>query len=230
VSHKDYLVILRDLNRARGEDIKLISEIQQTKQEIIEEQNKLQELKSEMREKSMKELVEMTDDLLETRHKIEKLEDTLQRMSVRSPLAGIVKGLQVAPGNVTQPGGLLLEVVPFNQPYMVESRVNPRDIGHIKVGDPVTVKLLTYDFARYGSIKGKLTKISASTFVDPATNKPYYTATTTLDQQFLGSKSNAHHLMAGMTVEASIITGEKTLLEYLLKPIHRSTDHAFRER
>ena len=132
-------------------------------------------------------------------------------------------------GNVVKPGGLLLEVVPYSQEMVVETRIRPRDIGHIKVGDPVTVKVLTYDYARYGSVKGTLTSISASTFTDTNTNKPYYRATTTLKSQYVG---NPHHKksLPGMTVEADVTTGEKTLMQYLLKPIRSSTGSAFRER
>jgi len=182
-----------------------------------------------LKEKALNELGVVTSNLQETRHKIEKLEERLTRMSVKATISGTVKGVRVFAGNVVQPGGLLLEIVPHGQEFLVESRVNPRDIGHIKVGDPVVIKILTYDYARYGSIKGKLTAISASTFDDPD-GKPYYKATTSLNQQYLASRKGKKKLKAGMTVEASIVTGEKTLLQYILKPIHTTAGKAFRER
>ncbi len=229
VSHKDYLTVLRELNRAKGEQVRLESKIKQTRQIITESEKKLQELDSDLRNKALKELDDIGENLLEVRHKIEKLEERLRRMNVKSPVTGIVKGLKVFPGNVVQPGGLLLEVVPFDRELVVESRINPRDIGYIKVGDPVKVKVLTYDFARFGSIDGKVTSISASTFQDKD-GKPYYKATIMLAKQYIGSASKKKYLLPGMTVEANVITGQKTLLQYLLKPIHTSAGTAFKER
>lgn len=229
VSHRDYLVVVRELNKAKGERVRLDSQYEQTKEDIKEAEYKLKELDSTSREKALKELGTTNDKILELRHKIEKTEDQLDRLVVKSPVNGIVKGVTVFPGNVIKPGGQLLEVVPMSDNMLVESRVNPRDIGHIKVGDGVKVKVLTYDFARYGAITGKLIKISASTYKDEEGN-PYYQATVSLDQQYIGSNGGRKYLKPGMTVQADIVTGEKTILQYLLKPIHRARDAAFSER
>ena len=229
ISHKDYLVVLRELNRAKGEMVSLISQIEQTLQTISEAESKLHELSSDINEKALQELGTINDELIEVRHKIEKLSAQLTRQNIRSPVAGLIKGISVFAGNVITPGAKILEVVPFDRELVVESRVNPRDIGHIKVGDPVDVKVLTYDFARYGSIKGILTNISASTFQDEE-GKPYYKATVRIERQYLGTARNQKRLLPGMTVEASVQTGQKTLLQYLLKPIHKATGTAFRER
>lgn len=229
IAHKDYLTILREMNKAKGEYTGLLSKIEQTKQAIIEAKSKLNEVDSKLNEAAQKELGQANDDLLEVRHKIEKLEDQLKRTNVRAPVAGTVKGLEVAPGNVVKPGGLLLEVVPESETMVAETRVNPRDIGHIKVGDNVVVKVLTYDYARYGSIQGKLINLSASTFMDKE-GKPYYKATISLAQQYVGRGATQKTLRPGMTVEANVQTGSKTLLQYLLKPIRTSASTAFRER
>ncbi len=229
ISHKDYLVVLREMNKARGERVRIESEIKQTTQAISEAKHKVSSINSELYEKAQKELGTINDTLLEVRHQIEKLQDKLQRMKIRAPVAGEIKGVRVFAGNVLKPGGLLMEIVPIGGPLVAESRIMPRDIGHVNVGDKVTVKVLTYDFARYGSINGKLSNISASTFTDE-NNKPYYKATTTLEHQYVGKGKSHQRLRAGMTIEASVITGEKTLLQYLLKPIQTTTQKAFRER
>jgi len=229
ISHKDYLLVLRELNKAEGELVGLTSEMARSKEAIIEAKTKLMQLDSDSYEQSMGELGKVNDELLEVRHRIERLDTTVKRTNVRAPIDGIVKGVQVYPGTVVAPGGVMMEVVPFGQELVVESRVNPRDIGYIKVGDRVKVKVMTYDFARFGSIEGVLDNISASTFMDED-NRPYYRATTTLRQQYVGTEANKKMLLPGMTVEASIVTGEKTLLQYLLKPIQRATQEAFRER
>ena len=231
VAHKDYLVVLRELNKAQGEEVRLKSQIKQFKEAIIEAQNKLHELDSSSRQNALKELGTVNDTLLEVHHKIEELEGNLARSEIVAPSDGTIKGLQVFAGNVVQPGAVLLQVVPYAQKFFVETQIDPKDIGHIKVGDTVKVKVLTYDFARYGSINGKLTEISASTF-STKDGKPYYKGTVSLDKQYISKgRSHDHNLLkAGMTVEADIVTGEKTILQYLLKPIHQSTSTAFRER
>ena len=229
ISHRDYLVVLRELNKSKGERVRLDSQLEQVKKEIEEAQYKLDELHSAAQEAARKELGTVNDNLLETHHKIEKLEDRLKRLTVRAPVAGIIKGVAVFAGNVLQPGGPLLEVVPLSDEMLVESRVNPRDIGHINKGDAVKIKVLTYDFARYGSLKGRLDAISASTFEDKEGN-PYYRATIHLDQQYFMNRGEKKLLKPGMTVQADIVTGKKTILQYLMKPVHRAGESAFRER
>ncbi len=229
ISHRDYLIVVRDLNRAKGERVRLESQMEQVKKEIEEVQHKLEEHESTTRETMRKELGMTTDNLIETRHKIEKLDERLARLNVTSPVRGIVKGVTVFAGNVVQPGGPLLEVVPLSEVLLVESRVTPRDIGFIKIGDKVKIKILAYDFSRYGAIIGKLIKISAATFKDKDGN-PFYKATISLEKQYIGAEAHKKYLKPGMTVQADVFTGEKTILQYLLKPIHRARDAAFSER
>ncbi len=229
VSRKDYLTVLRAVNKAKGDGVRIDSEIEQTEESIDESKNKLAEVASNAREEALEELSKINSELLDVRHRIEKSTARIERTNVKAPVAGTVKGLDVAPGNVIKPGGTLLEIVPEGGELLAESKILPREVGHIKIGDEVSVKVLTYDYARYGSIKGKLTSISASTF-DDTEGKPYYKAKIELEKQYIGSKRNPRRLRAGMTVQADIITGEKTLLQYLLKPIHRSVSESFTER
>ena len=229
ISHRDYLIILRDLNHATGEKARLTSEIIRSQKAVVESEYKLKTLDATRRSETLKELGTINSNLLAAKHQLEKLEASASHMHITSPIDGTVKGIRVFAGNVVQPGGLLLEVVPTGQAMIAETRVNPRDIGHIKVGDPVTVKVITYDFARYGSIKGRLTEISASTFFDKD-NVPYYRAITELNQQYLVRRGEKKYLVSGMTIQADILTGKKTLMQYLLKPIRTATSMTFRER
>lgn len=229
VSHKDYLTVLRAVNTAKGDGARIDSEIEQTEELIEEARYKFKEVVVSAREESLEQLSKINSELLSVRHQIEKLDERIQRANVVSPVGGTVKGIVVSAGNVVKPGGELLEVVPSSSELIAESRVLPREIGHIQKGDEVKVKILTYDYARYGAINGKLTNISATTF-DDEEGKPYYRATITLESQFLGSEKYRRELRPGMTVQADIVTGEKTLLQYLMKPIHRSFNESFKER
>lgn len=164
---------------------------------------------------------------VETLYLIDKLENRINHIEVRSPIHGLVKGLQIHAGNIIQPGGILMDVVPVED-LIVEAKVHSTDIGHIKVGHPVKIRVATYDYTRFGIINGKLIQLSATTFLDEK-GVPYYKALIELDKSYVGQDSTKHRLLPGMTVQADINTGSKTLLEYLLRPIEIAISSSFRE-
>lgn len=170
---------------------------------------------------------------VETEYLIQKLEERLQHTNVTSPIHGLVKGLQVHVGNVIQPGGVLMNVVPMER-LMVETKVSVTDIGHVQVGDPVKIKVDAYNYTQYGYIQGKLISLSATTFTDEPTGTttpsvPYYKGLVELAQSYVGVDPTKNHLMPGMTVEADITTGTRSLLEYLLRPVRIMVTSSFRE-
>ncbi|HYD31781.1 MAG TPA: HlyD family efflux transporter periplasmic adaptor subunit, partial [Azospirillaceae bacterium] len=112
---------------------------------------------------------------------------------------------------------------------IVEARVSTRDIGFVTVDQPVKVKVHTFDFARYGSIPGRVRSLSATTFLDEQ-KTPYYKARVALERNHVGPAEARHLVLPGMTVEADINTGRKTVLQYLLKPIYTNLRESFRER
>ena len=159
-----------------------------------------------------------------------KFGDRVDRLKVRAPAHGLVTGLTVNTINsVIEPGKVLMEIVPVDKKLIVESRVTTEDIGHVHVGQKATVKVGSYDPQRFGTITGQVDKISPSTFLDEE-QKPYYKAVIELEKQYLGAIPNTFKLLPGMTVQADIRTGEKTVLDYLLKPIYRGFQNAFQER
>lgn len=160
---------------------------------------------------------------------IRKLEERMERLNVRAPVRGLVKGLAInTVGAVVQPGQTLMEIVPLDRTLEVQVRIMPQDIGHVSVGQPVQVKFSTYDFAQYGSVSGRLEHISATTFSGEKGER-YYQGRIVLGSDHVGhNKGNL--ILPGMTVMADIITGDKTILQYLLKPIQRSLKTAFTER
>ncbi len=229
ITHKGYLAILQELNSARGERERLQSEVRRIQDVIVEYTHKMQELDVSLNATAQQELGEINDELLGVRHQLEKLEDSLQQTSIRSPVHGIVKGVRVFAGNVVQPGALLVEIVPLDEKMLAEVHIDPKDIGFVQVGDPARIKLTTYDYARYGSINGTLIDVSPDSFLDE-NQKPYYKAVIQLEQQYVQQGHEKKSLIPGMTLTADIITGKKTLMTYLLKPIRTSTSTAFGER
>lgn len=227
VSKKEYYAKQREFNRIVSEKVRITQDIKKAEQALQESEHQLTELDSKLQKEAITDLGKLSTELYQVQYSIRKAKDRVERSRIYAPVDGVVKGLDSTVGGVIPPGGTLLNVVPDHATMQVEARIPTDKVGNLKIGDQVKVKILTYDFARYGSIDGELKQISANTFLDKE-GEPYYRAIIHLDAQYVGSKNRA--LRPGMSAQADIITGEKTLLQYLLKPIHTTVATAFREK
>ena len=127
------------------------------------------------------------------------------------------------------PGEVVVEIVPMDEDLVVEARISPSEIGRVRIGQNADVKVDSYEPGRYGTVRGKLRRISASTYLDELA-EPYYRAEIELEKDHVGTSMSGLWILPGMTVQADIITGEKTILEYLICPVSRGFDESFRER
>ena len=219
----------RSVNSARGEIKALQNEILVAKEEIKEFEGRLESLTATHRDDANQKLDHVLAERAQNNELIKKVENRIERLDIRAPTHGLVKGLAVnTVGAVVQPGQTIMEVVPLDKSLEVQVKISPQDIGHLKVGQPVQVKFSTYDFSRYGFVKGTLDQISATTFQGDKGER-FYQGRILLDQNYVGNDPN-NVVMPGMTVMADVITGEKTILQYMLKPIHLSMKTAFTER
>ena len=161
----------------------------------------------------------------------EALEDRVKRTVVRSPMKGTVKQLKVKTvGGVIQPGMDLVEIVPFDDSLLVDARVLPRDIAFIHPQQQATVKFTAYDFAVHGGLSARVVHISPDTIEDEE-GISYYQVRLQTESGHLGKKAEKPlPIIAGMTVQVDILTGEKSVMDYLLKPILKTKQLAFRER
>jgi len=158
-------------------------------------------------------------------------EDKVQRTDVRSPVNGTINRLLVnTVGGIVKPGMDIVEIVPSQDNLLVEAKIRPADIAFLYPGQKAIVKFSAYDFAIYGSLDGVLTHISASTIVDDIDKQSYYLVRIKTDKVFLGNKEKKLKLIVGMTADVDIITGKKTVLDYILKPILRATENTLSER
>ena len=188
------------------------------------------ELVTTRREELRLQAGDLSNQLKEVDELIVDLNDRLLRRTITSPANGIVKSLAVTTiGGVVEPGQILMEVVPVDDEMLVESRIQPKDIGHVQPGQDVDVKVSSYEYQRYGSVSGTLKQVSASTYLDEE-QQPYYRAEVLLAQAYVGSDPAQRHIVPGMTVQADVITGKKTVLDYILKPIYRGFQGSFHER
>lgn len=218
-----------NVSRVHKELNQVLNQMQQTKQAIAESENKLTELGTRLRNDALTEMGNVTGEIAQVKESITKLQDRVNRLEIKAPVSGIVKGLKTNTLNgVIQPGEEIMQIVPENA-MEIEAQINPKDVGNTQIGQDVTIKVSAYDYARYGSVEGKLKSISASTFLDE-NKKPYYKAFITLNQLYVGKNPNANKIAVGMTVQADIHTGEKTLLQYLIKPVYNAIKSSFTER
>lgn len=159
-------------------------------------------------------------------------EDSVTRMTVRSPMRGIVKNIQVTTiGGVIPPNGEMMEIVPIDDYLLIEARLSPRDIAFIHPGQRALVKVTAYDYAIYGGLEGEVETISPDTIQDKI--KPeivYYRVFIRTHQDYLVNKAGHHFsIVPGMVASVDIKTGQKTIIDYLIKPFNRARE-ALRER
>jgi membrane fusion protein, adhesin transport system len=230
-SKVDYYAVRRqraavesELSRLRGQEA--------TAAKALDELGKrIGDLDNNIRQDSLGELGAVTAEISQLQQSTARLNDRVSRLEIVSPVKGFVQNLKAKTvGAVVPAGGMLMEIVPVDDELLVETRISTRDVGHLHEGQKVSVKVASYDFVRFGSVAGTLRDISATTYVDEKDNQPYYKGWVVLEQPYVGKDSQRNRILPGMTVQADIITGDKTLLQYLLKPLQASFSQAFRER
>lgn len=229
LSETKYLEAQQALNNIRGDISQIQSRLSVAQAEISEYQNRFSSLGLTQSDEINERLDAVIDEKAQNEELLRKLEERSNRLIVRAPVSGIVKGLAVNTiGAIVKPGETLMEIVPVDHEMVVQVKIQPQHIGHLKIGQPVKVKLSSFDFARYGLVNGNLEHISATTF-DGQNGERYYQGRVKLEHNYVG-RDKENLVVPGMTVMAEIITGEKTILQYLLKPIHNSLKTAFSER
>lgn len=218
----------RELAGRQAERSRIEGQLESVRGSIAEVTQQLAELESSGHEETMNRIGAVAAELAEVEEALGRARDKVNRLTVAAPADGIVKGLVVKHGGeVVTPGQLLMEIVPGSGEMVVESRIATKDVGAVEVGQTVRIKVTAFDYARYGSIDGTLELISATTFFDEQ-GQPYYKARIRLSRNWIGNVHN--RLLPGMIVQADVLTGEKTLIEYLLKPIYVAATQAFTER
>lgn len=229
LSETKYLEAKQAINAIEGDIAQISSRITSANAEIKEYTGRYASLDLSQDDRVNERLDALIAEKTQHEEVLRKLEDRVSRLVLRSPVRGIVKGLSVnTVGSVIRAGETVLEIVPIDKELVVQVRIPPQHIGHIKPGQHVKVKLSSFDFSKFGLIDGTLDQVSATTFNGEAGDR-FYQGKVRLSQNYVGKdKSNA--VMPGMTVMAEIITGRKTILEYLLKPVHNSLKTAFSER
>ncbi|MEE3915700.1 HlyD family type I secretion periplasmic adaptor subunit [Pseudomonas viridiflava] len=197
---------------------------------ISEIKSRGQESELAFRADAARELNEKRNDLARISASRIAIDDRMSRTTVVSPVRGIVKTLKVNTiGGVVQPGSDLLEIVPLEDNLLIEAKVRPQDVAFLHPGQKAMVKFSAYDYTLYGGLPARLELIGADTITDDKDNS-FYLIQVRTDSNHLGSDSRPLLIIPGMIATVDIITGEKSVLDYLLKPVLKARSEALRER
>ena len=227
VSEVDILRLERDVARARGETEQATAQIARVQAAIGEAQRKIQETELTFRNDSRKELADVVGKLNTLNEGAVALADKVDKSQIRSPVRGRVQRLLAnTVGGVVQPGKDIVEIVPLDDALVLEARIQPKDIAFIAPGQAATVKFSAYDFSIYGGMDAEVENISPDTVVDEKGNAFYLIRVRTKGARF----NDKLPIIPGMTAEVDILTGNKSVLAYLLKPVLKAKAYALRER
>lgn len=234
VSRIVYLETEREYNRLLGRLAEVAANRERAELAVSEAVESLREFESRRRNELVTELAGATAELAQVDEALARLQDRVVRLDVSSPVAGVVNGLQVkTAGAVVEPGAGLLEIVPTDTRLHLEAKIAARDIGHVSVGQKVDIKISSFDFSRFGSVQGRVEQIAANSFADKE-GQVFYRAEVSLAKDYVsaaeGGTVRIYPLRPGMTAQADIVTGSRSILEYLLKPVYLSLSKAFSER
>lgn len=197
---------------------------------FVEAQAKSVELKEQLFEDNATQIASLDAELLAAKVQIQALEEQLAATAIRAQEKGRVSGLaSLKAGSVIQAGATIMTVVPVEDLLLAEVQLSPKDVGHVKIGMPVLVKVDTYKFGRAGGINGEISMIAADTTVNED-GTAYFRTLVMLEKDYVGPDPASNRIIPGMTVSADIRTGEKSLIAYLARPIHVSLEAAFSER
>lgn len=179
---------------------------------------------------SASELTRTTTELNAQQQLLPSFEDRLQRTEVRAPTRGVVNRLFITTlGGVSKPGEPLLELVPAEDKLVIEARIRPQDIAFVKIGQPARIKLTAYDYTVFGVMDGQVKQISADV-VPVDREQSFYMARVEIEKQNIESLGKKLPIIPGMQAQVDIVTGNKSVLDYLTKPIKALKENAFRER
>lgn len=230
ISKVEVLRLRRAEVETRGQLDSIKLSIPRAESAIKESENKIEETRSRYKSEALSQLSEAQTSLNKIAATGKALEDRVNRTLVVSPVRGIVQQVLVNTiGGVIQPGSDLVEIVPLDDKLLVEAKIRPQDIAFLHPGQDAIIKLTAYDYTIYGGLKGQLEQISPDTVTDKEGNS-FYIIRLRTDKNYLGSADKPLLIIPGMVASVDIITGKKTILSYLLKPIIRAKAEALRER
>ncbi len=226
----DFLKLQREANEIASKYDAAKKSIPRLKSAIKEVQSNIKETKLNFQSEAKAKLNEAVAEFRGLQATSTALEDQVTRTIVKSPMKGIVQKLYVHTiGGVIKPGQDIMEIVPSDETLLVQVKIKPKDIAFIYQGQRAIVKFTAYDFSIYGGLEGKVVLISPDSIKDEEGNV-FYEVRIKTDKNYIGRHGKKLKIIPGMTTSVDIITGQKTVLDYILKPILKTKQYTFTER
>lgn len=226
----DYLSLQQEIVRLKGEISTFTTSIAKGESAIREANQRLSLGGAEFKSEVVKELNLRKSELASLRESLTAGADRVTRTELRSPVSGIVNRIILnTKGGVVQPGEPIMEIVPIDDTLLIEAQIRPADIAFIHPGQKAIVKLTAYDYAIYGSLNGLVEQLSADSLTGPR-GEVYFLVKVRTNENAIHYRDQILPIMPGMVASVDILTGKKTIMQYLLKPITKARDNALRER
>jgi adhesin transport system membrane fusion protein len=231
VPQTELLTAQRDLVDVQGRLAAARQAAARASASIREAQADLSAARSEFRQQALNERSEVTTRMAVNEETIRGAEARQQRNELRSPADGIVNDVQITTvGGFVNAGEKIMQIVPIGDKLLVEARVAPSDIAFIKVGDRANVKVTAYDFSIFGGLRGRVQQVSADSIFDEVERQAYYTVLIETDRAYISRGGRRLPIVPGMICDVEVVTGSRSILSYLLKPVSKAFDEALTER
>ncbi len=226
----DFLTLQREVVSLKGDIRTLELSIPRTRNEAEEIKRRQSHRVAEFHSEAANEINKRRMDLKSLQETLSAGKDRVTRTDVRSPVRGTVKQIHINTiGGVIRPGETIMEIVPLDDTLLIEAKIRPADIAFIRPGQKTMIKITAYDFSIYGGLEGELEQISADTIQDDR-GESYYKVKIRTETNALTHQGKPLPIIPGMTAGVEILTGKKSVLDYLLKPILKARNSALRER
>ena len=220
----------RELTTISGQIREASEEKNGLQAELSRAQREREDREAKFKSQVLGELNEVESQISQLSESLTAIGDRVSRTEIRSPVDGVVNKIMIkTKGGVIEPAMKVVEVVPLDDDLKIMARVTPQEIAFLRPGLDVNIKISAYDPQRYGSLKGKLVRIGASSVTDREGNI-FFETEVQANQNYLGTEEKPLPITPGMVAQTEIITGKRTILSYLMKPVLRARDKAFTER
>lgn len=226
----ELLQLERGLQERETELNGLLTSLPRARSAVEEAQSRINELQNSTRAEAQQELSSTLIEMNAIRETLTALRDRQRRTELRSPVDGTIKDIKIATvGGVIQPGAAIMEIVPRDDQLLIEARIRPADIAFLYPGQKAIVKITAYDYSIYGGLDGEVVDISADSIITEE-GESFYRVRIRTGETNLKRKGEILPIIPGMVASVDILTGEKTVMEYLLKPFIKTLDEAMHER
>ncbi|MCB1680744.1 MAG: HlyD family type I secretion periplasmic adaptor subunit [Alphaproteobacteria bacterium] len=226
----EQLRIERELTDISGQITARSREKEGLEADLSATKNERQSQVDKFKSAALGELNEVETQIAALEESLKSIGDRVDRTELRAPVDGLVNSIRLKTiGGVVEPAMRLIEIVPVDDELKIVAKVTPRDVAFLRRGQPVKVKITAYDSQIYGSLDGELTRVASNSSTDKDGNILFEIEVKTV-RNYLGTSANPLPITPGMVAEVNVVTGKRTIMYYLLKPLRRTMDRALRER